>query len=283
MVLLRYPGTKAALERQIPERYFSCWCEPFVGAGGMALGMASRGLMVGRFILGDADLALMALWRCVLEDNRQFGRMIRSFKPSLYAWDCQRATLEDSDAFGVELGFAKLAVHQMSYSGLGEKAGGPIGGADQNGKEWDVGCRWSVDALERKFQAIRRLLAGRTELVWGDWGDTLREAGDDATLYIDPPYFKVGIDLYREVVDHEDLARHLEQEEREWWLSYNDCDEVRDLYGFAQIDEVELRYMLAKKQKQAKQRELLIRPSGVISPRYDSGVAPPEKRADIPR
>ena len=74
----------------------------------------------------------------------------------------------------VDLGFKKLAVHQTSYSGLGTKSGGPLGGAEQK-SEYTIDCRWSpnyickkVDRLHDLFAAIEVHGNGCTNLDFAD-------------------------------------------------------------------------------------------------------------------
>jgi len=42
----------------------------------------------------------------------------------------------------LDVGFKKLAIHQISYSGLGTKSGGPLGGKSQE-SIYKIDCRWS--------------------------------------------------------------------------------------------------------------------------------------------
>ena len=50
----------------------------------------------------------------------------------------------------VDIGFKKLAIHQISYSGLGTMSGGPLGGAGQK-SQYKIDCRWSPDASAGKW------------------------------------------------------------------------------------------------------------------------------------
>jgi site-specific DNA-adenine methylase len=71
-----------------------------------------------------------------------------------------------------------------------------------------------------------------------------------ALLYLDPPYFKYGGDLYRHNfsdADHKRLAGALRKTRNPWVLSYDDCDEARKLYSWAAISEpVSVTYQITR-------------------------------------
>ena len=58
----------------------------------------------------------------------------------------------------VDLGFKKLAIHQTSYSGLGTKSGGPLGGAEQKSR-YKIDCRWSPEYICKKVDKLHDLFA----------------------------------------------------------------------------------------------------------------------------
>ena len=61
--------------------------------------------------------------------------------------------------------------------------------------------------------------------------------------------------------EHAELARLLRDTVADWRLSYDDCQEIRDLYSWADFKELEIRDTNAVTDKQRpKNRELLISP-----------------------
>jgi DNA adenine methylase len=134
----------------------------------------------------------------------------------------------------------------MSFSGLGVMAGGPM---------HDVGCRWSPDYICKRIDCLQHLLT-RAMVTCGDFEALL---GGDCVLYIDPPYWQKGDELYQcsfGEQDHIRLADCLRQLGDKWIASYHDCPEIRDLYaGWASIKTVEANYTIHTSRKKT---ELLI-------------------------
>ena len=79
-----------------------------------------------------------------------------------------------------------------------------------------------------------------------DFADVIRADGEDVLLYVDPPYFlppkhkhyRFGFD--RE--DHVRLAEELKACKHHFFLTYDDCPEIRALYSWANIIPVEFFY-----------------------------------------
>ena len=98
----------------------------------------------------------------------------------------------------------------------------------------------------------------------------MAEEDPEGLFYCDPPYIQQGWQLYREIMtdgDHERLAAVLRTVPR-WVLSYDECEEVRRLYSWASINEVETVYTTAKTRgapRRARRREVVVVPRGVRS------------------
>lgn len=121
----------------------------------------------------------------------------------------------------------KLAVHQISFSGLGTRAGGPM---------TNRLCRYSVERINAKIETFSDILSS-VRLRHGTCTcldfEELFSPGD-AFFYFDPPYVKAGPQLYQVAftqADHERLARLLRKESRPWLLSYDDHPLIHRLYG----------------------------------------------------
>src|ERR1700675_1700142 len=100
----------------------------------------------------------------------------------------------------VDVGFKKLVVHQLSFSGLGTKAGGPLGGKSQESK-YKIDCRWSPNYLIKKIRRFSDMFSNLN--VQYDYCPALdfsvlvQDDTRKAILYLDPPYFNKGSELYQ--------------------------------------------------------------------------------------
>ncbi|MDN4621124.1 hypothetical protein QCD85_23710, partial [Paenibacillus sp. PsM32] len=81
------------------------------------------------------------LWTCIIINNHEsLIKLIKEFKPSVdefYSIKKELLELEFMPTGGKEIldiALKKLAIHQISFSGLGTKSGGPLGGKHQKSK-----------------------------------------------------------------------------------------------------------------------------------------------------
>lgn len=277
--IMRYPGGKTKLATKIiknlnlnPDREYR---EPFFGGGSVGLGVIRSGTIKSVW-LNDADPAIAAFWTSVIRYPQELCALVKDFTPSVGAFDEFKAELlsDDSPPFihqeVVRLGFKKLAIHQMSYSGLGTMSGGPLGGRAQQ-SAYKVDCRWSPEHITRGIQNCHDLFS-TVEVRYGrctcfDFITVVRHEGSPAVLYLDPPYYEKGSMLYQHTFtewDHQRLATALLACPHEWLLSYDDCQTTRNLYAWASVQNISANYTIAGSRKTD---ELIIsRPAGVSVP-----------------
>ncbi len=261
--LIRYPGGKSKLLGEITGRLRRMfrrlgpdaeYREPFFGAGAVGLALLGYNPSVRCAWVNDCDPAMAALWHSVIHDGESLSVMVEAFPEAV-------RLLEECDYFRAYkgrlrsiadpshlrryppavVGLMKLAIHQMSYSGLGTCAGGPMG---------ERLSRYDPERLIGKIGACRKIL-GSSQLR----GQTctcldferLFEPGK-ALFYLDPPYYKAGPALYQFAFsspDHERLASILRRESRPWLLSYDEHPAIHDLYrGWSRIEPVEVGYSI---------------------------------------
>lgn len=83
-------------------------------------------------------------------------------------------------------------------------------------------------------------------------------------VYIDPPYYKAGPSLYRHFYtneDHRQLAKYIKDKRFPWLLSYDDTQEIRDLYNKEHCVNLQLNYSVNSHRKE---KELLIYNMGLL-------------------
>lgn len=277
----RYPGSKERIAGDImkffPTRVvfarltgeFSCYCEPYIGCGAMATKMLPKLPAMTRVIFGDLDFGIVCLWRSIVSevDSRRLCKRILNFTPTVDEFYRLKELDGSQDGDPVELGFRKFVLHQMSFSGLGAMAGGPIGGREQR-SDYDVTCRFRperhVKALRNQHKWLSRF---NVEVIHGDFETTLSQVPDDGFAYLDPPYYLQGAALYVNNMspkDHARLAGVLRDARYEWVLSYDDHETVKSLYSsWATIDTFEMTATIDTKRgagARRKSNELVITP-----------------------
>ena len=265
-MLLRYPGGKAKIAANIvpiirgiletsggtPE-----YREPFFGGGAVGLRVIRDCPGLSRYWLNDYDPAMACLWRGVVQRPDSLRLILGCLEPSVEYFRCYKTLLrridrpEDLAGFDqVSVAAMKIACHQMSFSGLGTMAGGPIGGAQQSGA-YDVGCRYDARRIAGRVREASGLLSGvplHPEVCTClDFGEVITAPGD-SVCYLDPPYYKAGPGLYQVAFDQGDhvrLAQMLREEERPWLLSYDRHPVIADLYGgWASFEEIPIAYSI---------------------------------------
>lgn len=279
MSFFRYPGGKSKLKGPIIDKIseiaqttqpFGVYVEPFFGGGSICLESMDKPCFsnVNKIILADVDKSLVELWNMVIHNPDTIIERIKSFTPTAEDFYAFKEKLSDPEVVKYldpsDAGFMKLAIHQMSYSGLGVKAGGPIGGAAQE-SEYDVACRWSPDSMIKKIKKFSKLLNDRNARIYPvDFRHAMNSATQELIrnpfVYLDPPYYEKGNDLYVHGFtenDHKRLADQLKIAKYKWLLSYDDCPEVRELYSWATIEEINVNYTIRTARAKS---ELLIYP-----------------------
>lgn len=202
--------------------------------------------------VNDADPRIANIWRVVRDQPDALVDAIGREHPSVERFEALRAQLRGADLLGVPGAAAMIAVHQWSYSGLGLRAGGPIGGREQRGK-YKIDCRWAPRRIKSAvFAASARLQ--RAKITSVDAIDMIRELTPEAVAYVDPPYFEMGSSLYSAQLDHVALRDALKSCAGKWLLSYDNAAAIRELYADFAIKTLSAAYAMSAK----KTEELLI-------------------------
>ncbi len=257
MGLLRYPGGKQKLSDRICLSFASIdsmksleYREPFFGGGSIGIQMIKQYPQLSHIWINDLDFGISSLWTSVILYPDMLIEKVKSFIPSIDIYDEYKTSLLERRAYPdnpediVSVGFQKLAIHQISYSGLGTKSGGPLGGRSQN-SNYKIDCRWSPDYICKQIRKMHvlflKVIVRDQQCTHADFASMIQDESRQAFLYLDPPYFIKGNDLYQHGFtekDHIRLADVLRKTKHTWLLSYDDCPEIRELYHWAQISEV---------------------------------------------
>lgn len=259
--MIRYPGGKTKLLSHILRKIKADnlqYREPFFGAGSVGIEYMKSSSTPSVFKKGaishwlnDFDPAMFALWKSVRDFPESLKDSVSSVKPSVDLFFKLKERLASSnkpedEAQTVSMATDKITIHQISYSGLGMKSGSPLGGKSQSSK-YDVGCRWNAKSICRKIDNLHLLFEKKNvQVTCLDFEDVIRKEGG-AFIYLDPPYWEKGEELYQfffKRKDHERMAVALKESKNKWLLSYDDHPEIRKLYSFAHIEDVPLKYSI---------------------------------------
>lgn len=176
--IIRYPGGKTKLKTQIvaelmrfvPENKDLEYREPFFGGGSIGLEFIARS-GINKVWINDKDVGIAALWTAVIHYPHYLKELVSAFEPSVEKFDQYKDELKQRLNFSqlddvVEIGFKKLALHQISYSGLGTKSGGPLGGrkidnyVDTKKNKYPIDSRWSPTHLCKRLTRSMRCFQG---------------------------------------------------------------------------------------------------------------------------
>lgn len=252
MGFFRYPGGKNKLSKIILPRIQEVFSknneikeyrEPFFGGG--SIGLKVFDFTVDNFWINDYDYGIYAIWQSILYDAENLKHLLNTFEPSVEEFYRIKELLINTnynDLLEEErtlYGFYKIVIHQISYSGLGTKSGGPLGGKNQKSK-YNISCRWSPEYMCKKIDFYHKLLYKNTLCTCLDFSNLILEDKNKSFIYLDPPYYIKGNELYQfnfSIDDHNRLANLLYNTKHLWLLSYDFCKDVEELYnGWANIE-----------------------------------------------
>jgi DNA adenine methylase len=273
---LRYPGGKGKIANYLKLLILAndldgCdYVEPYAGGAGAALSLLFEEY-VDQIQINDIDPGVYSFWRVVLDDSEALIDRIRHADVTIEEWQRQRAIQQQRDPDQLDLAFSTFFLNRTNRSGI--ISGGPIGGRGQTGK-WRLDARFNKTDLIRRIERIARF---RTRIMATnvDAIDLLEEAihSDSRTrrlLYIDPPYFEKGAELYRNHYgpnDHVAIADVVQRIESPWVVSYDNVAAVRELYAGSDRIEYSLSYSAARRRRGS---EVIFVRRGIRLPLVDS-------------
>lgn len=280
--IFRYPGGKKKLDNKIVEsinkyyeedvsRISTCsFVEPFVGAGAICRKIISQDFHPKKIIINDLDYGISSFWNSVIFYPEELIERTKDFIPTVDSFFEFKEYLSKKDINTypfIDVGFKKMAIHQISYSGLGVRAGGPLGGLSQDSK-YPIDCRWNPDFIIRniiKYNRIFKDIEIKEGCLNKDVIDVIKDCADkDVIFYLDPPYFLNGKNLYLHYYideDHVSLMENLKKVKFPWILSYDAEEKIRELYEWAYIEEVDVSCTINTKKGSKIKKEFLIVPA----------------------
>lgn len=251
---LRYPGGKARFAPFIAEVMRANglegghYLEPFAGGAGVALELLFDG-HASHVHINDLDPAVHAFWSAVTTDPEGMLRLLRDTPITMDEWHRLRQVMLDQDPnlSITEKGFATLFVNRTNRSGI--LKGGVIGGKAQTGA-YKLDARFSKEMIAARLDRIA-LHAVNITVHREDAYSLLSRASellpDRSLIYLDPPYYVKGRDLYRNFYKHDDhlqIAQLLQSPSfmRHWIVSYDSAPEICEMYSGSEALKYGLHY-----------------------------------------
>lgn len=255
---LRYPGGKGKLEpfmelliRQTGH-LGGTYVEPFAGGAGIALELLEKGI-VSDIVINDLDKGIYSFWRAILTETDRFINNIRNVELSIDEWNRQREIIDDCSRYSYELGFATFYLNRTNRSGIIK--GGVIGGIEQAGN-WRMDARFNREAL---IERIVKIASRKNHIhlynkdVNSFIQNYLPKHQQNAFVYFDPPYFDKGKQLYLNFFSYDDHVRIERminnQVNCDWVITYDDVQEIADIYQNHILKRFDLNYSAAVKRK----------------------------------
>ncbi len=240
---LRYPGGKQkaidtifAAFPQSAEEYR----EPFVGGGSVYFEARSL-CFANKYWINDKFSELISFWKTV-----QNPLLCARLERELEELRCSFTTVEEIKKYFLEQrsrhqlseydqAFLLFFFNRVTFSGT-TCAGGFS----------------SAAALKRFTASSVKRLAPLSEALHGtritnvDFEEVIAEKGKDVFVFLDPPYYTANR-LYGKSgslhdFDHDRLAWCLRRSDHRFLITYDDCDYIRKLYKWAQVENWSLQY-----------------------------------------
>lgn len=237
---LRYPGGKGRMGPWLATLMRAnglkggCYVEPYAGGAGAALFLLLQGY-AGRIVINDADPAIFAFWDCVVNRTDALVQKISRTQPTMEARLRAKQILERTeDHERLDVAFAAFLLNRTSRSGI--LNGGVIGGKAQAGT-YKLDARYNKDNLIARIRSIGAL-RDKIQVYGLDALDFFERLGPrlppkKSLIYLDPPYYVKGSQLYRNCYQHNDHAAVsdvVRSLTRPVLVTYDDAPAIRRMY-----------------------------------------------------
>ena len=223
---LRYPGGKSRAIK-ILEKYTNKFpnktilLSPFFGGGSFELFMKNKGFTV---FGNDLFTPLYTFWKTLQEDSEQLVQLVKTKMPvSKELFTSLRKTILQET--GVTQASSYFIINRCSFSGATMSGG------------------YSKEAAEKRLTESSLKKLKSCDITFSNLDCCVfldqHPETDQTLVYADPPYYITNYiygkdgDLHQ-VFDHEAFANCIKKR-KDWIISYNDCEYIREIYKGCQI------------------------------------------------
>lgn len=220
-----------------------------------------------RVKINDIDRSIYAFWHSVLKDTDALCRLINDTPVDIDTWNAQREVQKRKNEEDLlSLGFSTFFLNRTNRSGI--LNGGVIGGKEQTGN-------YLIDARYNKKDLIERIehIAGYADLIDLTSMDAVglikrykRTPAAKSLVYLDPPYYIKGRDLYLNYYNNEDhhaIADAIKKYKGKWIISYDSVPFISELYQEFRQKEYYLSYSAGTP---SKGKEIMVYSDGLVIP-----------------
>jgi DNA adenine methylase len=251
---LRYPGGKTKLIDYVYSKLnlskADVFVEPFAGGASVGLSLLDAGV-IDKLILNDLDFGVYSLFSMIKNSPDKLIRKINNHIPTHNDYFKTQQVIKSNykDCNEFEAAWSLLVVNRLAYSGICKA--GPLGG--KNGSINDLLIRWNPKTLTKRINKINKM-SGKITVLNVDAFELIEEMywNESATIFIDPPYFRKGKDLYNCYFDKNDhiklnvLLDNLYQgmPGADLILTYDNDEFIERLYFYPDVEKVKRVYSI---------------------------------------
>lgn len=247
-----WQGGKRTLFRTIIERIeqipHKTYCEPFVGMGGIFL---RRSLRPTSEVINDHNGEIINLFRILQRHFPQFIDYLRFQVSSRKEFERLRS-LDPSKLTDLERAGRFLYLQRLAF-------GGQLHGVF--GVSPTTSARFDLTKIVPLLEDVHERLSGVMLECLG-WSEFIKRYDSSETLfYLDPPYWGCEDDYGKNIFsrwDFQKIADQMTSIKGAFLLSINDVPEIREIFSNFAIDEVRLKYSIAKTNSGKISGELII-------------------------
>ena len=252
---LRYPGGKQRLSPFIREildfnNIHGHYVEPYAGGAGVGIE-----LLINKDVkyihLNDTDVSIYAFWYSVLNHTEELCRLISKSSLTIDEWKKRKCIVKKGNSQDLlELGYSLFYLNRCNRSGV--ISGGVIGGLNQKGN-YKMDARFNRNDLIRRIEMISCF---KDQIFITNYdaeyyiSKYIPNLPKDCLIYLDPPYYNKGSELYLNAYKKEDHARLAnaiqEKIEHNWVLSYDGINEILELYSDRRYFLYDLQYSASR-------------------------------------
>lgn len=239
---LRYPGGKSKAIKFINPIIpgdFAEFREPFVGGGSVFIDAKQNINSDAVYKINDINFDLYCFWKYARDECEKLYNAVKNIKET--EQDGKKLFIEYREEkiySDFERAVRFFVMNRITFSGTVDS-----GGYSQQAFE----NRFTFSSIE-KIKELSELLS-EVEIYNKDYTDILFEDGKNVFIFLDPPYYsQAKSKLYgnnghfHTSFNHAAFADNMRLCNHRWLITLDDCEENRELFNFANINEWELQY-----------------------------------------